>query len=244
MLENKENSQIPSVSLPIRKNGEWSKLSTDEIFNNRKVVLFALPGAFTPTCSTNHLPRYDELTPLFKANGIDEVICLSVNDPFVMEAWQKNLNTKNVYLLPDGNGELSKELGMLVEKNDLGFGNRSWRYSMYVDNGVIKKMFIEPDLPGDPFKVSDGDTMLNYLFPEAKLPDEVTIITKPGCSFCKNAKELLQDKGYSYEEISLGDGVSYKSLRNLSGKNTAPQIYINGEAIGGLEQLKSFFDNR
>lgn len=146
---------------------EWKDLSTDEIFKGKRVALFALPGAFTPTCSTSHLPRYEELYDEFQALGIDSVICLSVNDAFTMYQWGKHQGAENVFLLPDGNGEFSRKMGMLVDKSNLGFGMRSWRYSMVVDNGDIEQMFVEPDYgdncPTDPFEVSDADTMLKYL---------------------------------------------------------------------------------
>ena len=146
---------------------EWKDLTTDEIFKGKNVVLFSLPGAFTPTCSTSHLPRYEELYEEFKAQGVDAVVCLSVNDAFVMFQWGKSQNAKNVFLLPDGNGEFTRKMGMLVEKSNLGFGPRSWRYSMYVEDGEIKQLFqedgFEDNCPTDPFEVSDADTMLNYL---------------------------------------------------------------------------------
>ncbi|MTI10840.1 peroxiredoxin [Curvivirga aplysinae] len=146
---------------------EWRDLTSSEIFTNKNVVLFALPGAFTPTCSSTHLPRYEALYEELKAQGVDEVICLSVNDAFVMYQWGLKLGRKNVFMLPDGNGEFSRKMGMLVDKSNLGFGMRSWRYSMYVENGEIKQLFSEPEYgdncPIDPFDVSDADTMLNYL---------------------------------------------------------------------------------
>jgi len=146
---------------------EWKDLSTDDVFKGRNVVVFSLPGAFTPTCSTSHLPRFEELYDEFKAQGVDEVVCLSVNDAFVMFQWGKSQNAKNVFLLPDGNGEFTRKMGMLVDKSNLGFGMRSWRYGMYVEDGEIKKMFSEQgfqdNCPTDPFEVSDADTMLNYL---------------------------------------------------------------------------------
>ena len=146
---------------------EWKDLSSDEIFKGKNVVVFSLPGAFTPTCSTSHLPRYEELYADFKAQGVDAVVCVSVNDAFVMFQWGKSQNAKNVFLLPDGNGEFTRKMGMLVDKTNLGFGLRSWRYSMYVEDGEIKKLFAEPgfsdNCPTDPFEVSDADTMLNYL---------------------------------------------------------------------------------
>ena len=145
----------------------WQDRTTQDVFGGKRVVLFALPGAFTPTCSSTHLPRYEELYEGIKAQGVDEIICLSVNDAFVMFQWGKKLGAEKVFLLPDGNGEFTRKMGMLVEKNNLGFGMRSWRYSMVVDNGKIEKMFVEPDYgdncPTDPFEVSDADTMLAYL---------------------------------------------------------------------------------
>jgi peroxiredoxin len=146
---------------------EWKDVTTADIFANKKVVVFSLPGAFTPTCSTSHLPRYEELYEDFKALGVDAVVCISVNDAFVMFQWGKAQNAKNVFLLPDGNGEFTRKMGMLVDKSNLGFGMRSWRYSLYAENGEIVQLFAEPgftDLcPTDPFEVSDADTMLNYL---------------------------------------------------------------------------------
>ncbi|MCH7806497.1 MAG: peroxiredoxin [Proteobacteria bacterium] len=146
---------------------EWKELTTDEIFKGKKVVLFALPGAFTPTCSSTHLPGYEDNGGEFKKLGIDKVICLSVNDAFVMHQWGQHQGAKNVFLLPDGSGEFSRKMGMLVKKDNVGFGDRSWRYSMLVDDGEIKKMFIEPGFEdncgSDPFEVSDAATMLDYL---------------------------------------------------------------------------------
>lgn len=150
---------------------EWKDLSTDEIFKGKKVVVFSLPGAFTPTCSTSHLPRYEELYEEFKALGVDQIICVSVNDAFVMFQWGKSQGAENVFLLPDGSGEFTRKMGMLVNKDNLGFGMRSWRYSMLVDDGDIKQMFVEPgfadNCPTDPFEVSDADTMLDYLKSQA-----------------------------------------------------------------------------
>lgn len=145
----------------------WEDRTTKDIFGGKRVVVFSLPGAFTPTCSTSHLPRYEELHDEFKALGIDQIICISVNDAFVMFQWGKQQNASKVFLLPDGNGEFTRKMGMLVDKSNLGFGMRSWRYSMVVDDGKIEKIFIEPgyldNCPTDPFEVSDADTMLAYL---------------------------------------------------------------------------------
>ncbi|MGJ8686168.1 MAG: peroxiredoxin [Spongiibacteraceae bacterium] len=145
----------------------WQDVSSDDIFKNKSVVLFSLPGAFTPTCSSTHLPgfeaKYDEL----KSLGVDEVYCLSVNDAFSMFQWSKNLDANNVKMLPDGNGDFTRLMGMLVKKENLGFGMRSWRYSMHAVNGEIKQVFAEAGImdncPDDPFECSDVDTMLDYL---------------------------------------------------------------------------------
>jgi peroxiredoxin len=145
----------------------WQDRTTQELFAGKRVVVFSLPGAFTPTCSTSHLPRYEELYKEFKALGIDSVICISVNDAFVMYQWGKQQGAENVFLLPDGNGEFTRKMGMLVDKSNLGFGMRSWRYSMVVNDGKIEKLFIEPgfndNYDSDPFEVSDANTMLAYL---------------------------------------------------------------------------------
>ncbi len=168
--------QVPQVTFKTRVRDEsvpgpnpyrWQDLTTDDIFRGKKVVVFSLPGAFTPTCSSNHLPRYEELYDEFRSLGVDQIVCVSVNDAFVMFQWGKQIGAKNVFLLPDGNGEFTRKMGMLVDKSNLGFGLRSWRYSMLVDDGRIEKIFVEPDFgdncPIDPFEVSDADTMLAYL---------------------------------------------------------------------------------
>lgn len=172
----KEGSSVPSVVFKTRVRDEsvggenpyrWQDVSSDEIFKGKKVVVFGLPGAFTPTCSTTHAPGYEKEYDAFKAAGIDEVYCLSVNDAFVMKQWADKLGITKVKMLPDGNAEFTKGMGMLVSKENLGFGDRSWRYSMLVEDGIVKKMFVEPGLsdnhPEDPFEVSDADTMLAYV---------------------------------------------------------------------------------
>ncbi|HIK14334.1 MAG TPA: peroxiredoxin [Leptolyngbyaceae cyanobacterium M33_DOE_097] len=169
-------TRVPEVTFKTRVRDEsvpgpnpyrWQDLTSQEIFGGKRVVVFSLPGAFTPTCSSNHLPRYEELYEEFKALGVDQIICVSVNDAFVMFQWGKQIGAKNVFLLPDGNGEFTRKMGMLVDKSNLGFGMRSWRYSMFVNDGNIEKVFVEADYgdncPVDPFEVSDADTMLAYL---------------------------------------------------------------------------------
>ena len=145
----------------------WQELPTGEVFDGKRVLVFSLPGAFTPTCSSTHLPGYEQRYDDFKAMGIDEIYCISVNDAFSMFQWGKQLGVKQVKLLPDGNGEFTAGMGMLVKKENLGFGLRSWRYSMLVEDGVVTKLFSEPGKQDnceiDPFEVSDAETMYNYL---------------------------------------------------------------------------------
>lgn len=159
--------RVRDESVPGPNPFRWQDRTTAELFAGKKVVLFSLPGAFTPTCSSNHLPRYEALFEDFKTNGVDSIICLSVNDAFVMYQWGLKVGAKNVFLLPDGNGEFSRKMGMLVDKSNIGFGMRSWRYSMLVNDCKIEKMFVEAGLSDnfgeDPFEVSDADTMLAYL---------------------------------------------------------------------------------
>ncbi|MCK4587024.1 MAG: glutathione peroxidase [Gammaproteobacteria bacterium] len=240
MLKNREGNTVPRVTFRTRRNHEWVDVTTDDVFKGKTVVVFSLPGAFTPTCSSTHVPRYNQLTPTFKKHGVDEVICISVNDAFVMNEWQKEQNAHNVTFLPDGNGDFSRGMGMLVPKNDLGFGDRSWRYSMLVKDGMVEKMFIEPDLPGDPFEVSDADTMLNHIAPEAATPLDVTIFTREGCEFCVRARGLLNDVGIQYEELVLNRDFTEATIRAVSGKSTVPQIFINGNYIGGSEELDQY----
>ena len=235
-LKNSEGQRVPEVTFRTRTNGQWKDVKTSDVFAGKKVVVFALPGAFTPTCSSAHVPRYNELLPAFKARGVDSVVCLSVNDAFVMTEWAKHQHAENIVFLPDGNGEFSEKMGLLVDKSGIGFGKRSWRYSMLVEDGVIKKMFLEPDKEGDPFEVSDADTMLKYLDPNAKAPHDVLMFTKPGCSFCTKAKKLLADKGWAYEEVAS----SPRRLRAVSAKASTPQVFVDGEYVGGSEELESF----
>lgn len=241
-LPNKEGQRVPNVTFPTRQNGQWVNVTTDDLFKGKTVVVFSLPGAFTPTCSSTHLPRYNELAPVFFANGVDSIVCMSVNDTFVMNEWAKDQESNNVILVPDGNGEFSEGMGMLVDKANLGFGKRSWRYSMLVKDGVVEKMFIEPEVEGDPFEVSDADTMLNYINPKAAKPPVATIFTKVGCPFCAKAKAMLEDKGIKYEEIVISNsGVTSRTIRAVTGRDTVPQVFIEGKHIGGSDDLAAYF---
>lgn len=146
---------------------EWSTLSTVTMFKGKRVAFFAVPGAFTPTCSSTHLPGYEYKYKEFMDLGISEVYCLSVNDSFTMNAWFQSLGIENVKPIPDGNGEFTRKMGFLIEKSNLCMNQRSWRYSMIVSDGVVEMMWVEPgindNVEHDPFVVSDATTMLNYL---------------------------------------------------------------------------------
>jgi glutaredoxin-like protein len=240
MFEDRTGQQVPQVTFHTRRNHEWIDVPSDAIFKGKTVVVFALPGAFTPTCSSTHVPRYNQLAPVFRRHGVDTVVCISVNDPFVMNEWRSEQKAHNLTFLPDGNGDFSRGMGMLVAKNDLGFGNRSWRYSMLVKDGVIEKMFIEPDVPGDPFEVSDADTMLSYIAPNAARPLDVTVFSREGCPYCTRAKGLLRDAGIQFEELILNRDFSESTIRAVSGMSTVPQVFVNGDYIGGSEDLETW----
>lgn len=238
MFPNREGQRVPEVRFRVRVGGTWKDVTTADLFADKTVVLFSLPGAFTPTCSSSHVPRYNELADAFAAAGVDELLCLSVNDSFVMNAWKEDQKADRVTFVPDGNGEFTKAMGMLVPKDELGFGARSWRYSMLVRDGVIEKMFVEPEEPGDPFRVSDADTMLNHLHGAA--PDDILLFTKPGCVHCERAKAALAEAKLPYAELPTSPRV----LRALPGKRTTPQVFVNGRHLGGADELQAWLATR
>jgi len=171
--------KLPSVTFKIREGdiaedggctfeeGRWVEKSTDDFFKNKKVVVFSLPGAFTPTCTSKQLPGFENNFEEFKKHFIDEIYCISVNDTFVMNAWANNENLKNVKVIADGNGDFTRQMGMLVKKDNLGFGYRSWRYAMIVNDGIVEKIFEEPgksDNHGtDPYVESTPENVLLWL---------------------------------------------------------------------------------
>lgn len=171
-----EGTRLPDITFKIRVRDEsiegpnpfrWQDMTTADYFDNKRVILFSLPGAFTPTCSTYQLPGFEKEFEQFNIDhGIDEIYCMSVNDAFVMNAWAKSQDIKNVKVIPDGNGEFTYSLGMLVGKQNLGFGWRSWRYAAVVHNGVIEKWFEEPgksdNCETDPYGESSPENILNY----------------------------------------------------------------------------------
>ena len=242
MFKSREGKRVPAVVFKTRKGHAWLERTSGEIFDNRTVIVFSLPGAFTPTCSSSHVPRFNQLAPAFKRHGVDEIICLSVNDAFVMSEWQQEQNAWNISFLPDGNGEFTDGMGLLVGKEDLGFGKRSWRYSMLVRDGVIDKMFIEDEVPGDPYSVSDADTMLGYIAPGETAPLDATVFSRKGCPYCAKAKDLLRAAGIEFEELVLNKDYTDRTLRAVTGRTTFPQVFIGGKHIGGSDELEAWLD--
>ncbi|PZM14010.1 peroxiredoxin [Rhizobium tubonense] len=168
--------KVPNVTFRTRVRDEsiggpnpfrWQDVETADYFGGKRVILFSLPGAFTPTCSTFQLPDFEKLHGEFKSEGIDEIYCISVNDAFVMNAWGKSQNLVNIKLIPDGSGEFTRKMGMLVSKDNLGFGMRSWRYAAIVHNGVVEQWFEEEghsdNADSDPYGVSSPQNILENL---------------------------------------------------------------------------------
>lgn len=235
--ESLEGQPVPQVTFKARIDNDWRDLCTDALFKDKTVVVFSLPGAYTPTCSSTHLPRFNELAPVFRDNGVDDILCFSVNDAFVMNEWKQGQEADGINFVPDGNGDFARGMGMLVDKRELGFGMRSWRYSMLVRDGIIEKVFIEEEGEGDPFKVSDADTMLRYINPEARAPEPIVIFSRPGCPFCARAKAALSERQLRYTEISQDQKINTSVLRAVTGHMTWPQVFIGGRLIGGADEL-------
>ena len=147
--------------------GEWKNMTTDDYFKDKRVLIFSLPGAFTPTCSTMQLPGFEEHYDELKATGIDEIYCVSVNDSFVMNAWTREQKIDNIKVIPDGSGEVTRGMGMLVDKDNLSFGKRSWRYAAVIRNGRVVQMFeeagIRDEMDSDPYEVSTPENVLELL---------------------------------------------------------------------------------
>lgn len=240
MFENREGKRVPKVIFRTREDADWVDLTSDDVFAGKTVAVFSLPGAFTPTCSSSHVPRFNKLAPYFKAHGVDDIVCVSVNDAFVMNEWKETQNADQITFLPDGNGEFTEAMGLLVGKEDLGFGKRSWRYSMLVRDGVIEKMFIEPQEPGDPYEVSDADTLLKYVAPDDVAPLDVTVFTRKGCPHCSRAKGLLRDAGIDFEELRLNREYTDQTLRAVASTTSVPQVFIDGEHVGGADELEKW----
>eukprot|EP01057_Protomagalhaensia_wolfi_P004050 Protomagalhaensia_wolfi_Nauph_80__4049@NODE_410_length_2577_cov_3549_030339_g307_i0_p2_GENE_NODE_410_length_2577_cov_3549_030339_g307_i0NODE_410_length_2577_cov_3549_030339_g307_i0_p2_ORF_typecomplete_len246_score64_24Redoxin/PF08534_10/5_5e26Redoxin/PF08534_10/5_9e03Glutaredoxin/PF00462_24/9_9e02Glutaredoxin/PF00462_24/2_3e11GST_N_3/PF13417_6/6_8e05Thioredoxin_4/PF13462_6/2_7Thioredoxin_4/PF13462_6/21DUF836/PF05768_14/0_1GST_N_2/PF13409_6/0_25_NODE_410_length_2577_cov_3549_030339_g307_i02901027 len=237
---NMEGKQIPDTVFKIFNGTGFEDLKIRDACKGKTVIIFSLPGAFTPTCSTSHLPRYEELAGTFTKLGVDDIYCLSVNDSFVMNSWAAHHETKHVKMLPDGNGEFSEGMNLLVDKSAIGFGKRAWRYSMLVKDTVVDKLFIEAEEGADPYKVSDADTMLKYVNPKAQAPPRIAMLSKVGCPFCATAKHMLKEKNLDFVEIPLSDAIRSVAVGAITGKSTVPQVYVDGKLIGGSDELEKF----
>lgn len=158
---------LPEVTMPFRAEGDWKYLNTKEQFAGKRVIIFALPGAFTPTCSSFQLPGFETMYSQFQEKGIEDIYCLSVNDTFVMNSWFEAQGIENVKPLPDGNGEFTEYVGASVAKANLGFGIRSWRYAMVVNDNVVEAVFAEEgfgdNIESDPYEVSTPENVLENL---------------------------------------------------------------------------------
>jgi glutaredoxin/glutathione-dependent peroxiredoxin len=156
----KEGDRIPSATLYVMKGGRPAPVSTDELFSGKKVIVFAVPGAFTPTCSEAHLPGFVENADKLKAKGVDQIVCISVNDAFVMDAWGKDRGASELVMVGDGNADFTRAVGLEMDGSGFGLGTRSKRYAMLVEDGVVKKLSVEE--PGK-FDVSRAESILEAL---------------------------------------------------------------------------------
>jgi peroxiredoxin/glutaredoxin len=241
MPASREGAAVPDTEFKVLRNGQVTSVKSKDLFGGKTVVVFSLPGAYTPTCSTGHVPRFEELAAEIRKHGVDDIVCMSVNDPFVMDAWQREQKADALTFIPDADGSFTNAMGMLVDKSAAGLGKRSWRYSMLVKNGRIEKMFVEPDKAGDPFEVSDADTMLTHLDP-ARRHGAVTMFAREGCPFCAVAKKLLDERKIPYEVLYLSDKITMESVRAATGAAKVPQVFIGGKLVGGSDALRAHLD--
>jgi peroxiredoxin/glutaredoxin len=234
-----EGTRVPAATLrhsaPPRET-----VTTTDLLRGRTVALFGLPGAFTPTCTNAHVPRYEELAHALAREGVDEIVCVAVNDAFVLEAWRRSLACERVRFVADGNGELHRALRLLRDAQAEGLGQRARRYSMLVRDGMIEKAWVEPDEPGDPFVVADADTMLAYLAPGAPPPLDVVVFSRPECAWSARAKRRLDAAGIEYATIDA----SPRALRAVSREASTPQVFVDGARIGGCQDLEAWLDAR
>eukprot|EP01054_Gregarina_sp_Poly1_P002702 Gregarina_sp_Poly_1__2701@NODE_1743_length_3425_cov_455_697439_g666_i2_p1_GENE_NODE_1743_length_3425_cov_455_697439_g666_i2NODE_1743_length_3425_cov_455_697439_g666_i2_p1_ORF_typecomplete_len246_score28_88Redoxin/PF08534_10/3e26Glutaredoxin/PF00462_24/1_1e04Glutaredoxin/PF00462_24/2_4e07_NODE_1743_length_3425_cov_455_697439_g666_i2206943 len=238
-----EGKTIPDVNFKVFQGGKWRDWRIRDMCANKTTVFFGLPGAFTPTCSTSHLPRYEELFELFQRIGVDDVYCVSVNDTFVMNSWAEINALRHVKMLPDGNGTFTEQMGLLVDKSKIGFGKRSWRYSMLVKDNQIQKMFVEPQEGSDPYGISDADTMMKYIDPGAVAPPRIVILSKKGCTRCLKIRLLLESKDLKFVELPLEDSVRVYTVSAISGKQSVPQVWVNGKHLGGAEAVERWISS-
>jgi len=231
---------VPRAQLAELRQGRVHHVASDEIFAGRRVLVFALPGAFTPTCSSAHVPGYVARLNDFRDAGIDEVICLSVNDPYVMDAWQRAERAEGIRFLADPAAEFAQAIGLTTSNNEKGLGVRSRRYSMLVDKGTIATLFVEEDRPDDPLEVSDAETMWRYWRPNEKGRGSAFLFGRHGCPHCARAEDLLKRHGITHDSIYLGEDLTMLGVRAATGATTLPQVFIEGKLVGGAEQLAKY----
>ncbi|MBW4462048.1 MAG: redoxin family protein [Nodosilinea sp. WJT8-NPBG4] len=176
MFFNYEGQHVPQVTFRMFAEVGGYELSAADLFDHKTVVAFAVPGAFACPHSPVQLLAYNEYAEVFRANGVDEILCISVNDPFSLAAWAQAEGADQVRFIPDVNGDFTRQMGMMVNLFDKGMGYRSWRYSMLVKDGVIEKMFVERDGFEAMPMVSNAETMLNYINPQAKQPEQTAVL--------------------------------------------------------------------
>lgn len=241
--EQLQGRRVPDATFHVLDKGELRELPSRALFAGQTVALFGLPGAFTPTCSNRHVPRFAELAQALHGAGVDEIVCVSVNDPWVMDAWSREQRTDRIRFIADADGAFTRGLGMLVHQDVLG--PRSRRYSMLVRNGVIEKAFPEADEPRDPYRVSDADTLLRHLDPRAPALQPAAVLARRGCPFCERALDLLREHDLPFEVLWLGEhGASMQAVLAVSGESTVPQVFIGGQRIGGADALQRHLAER
>ena len=204
-----------------------------------RVALIGLPGAFTPTCTGLHVPRFEELADELAEAGVQRILCVAVNDAFVMDAWRHALRTTRIEYAGDGNGDLHRALGLLHDLRDDGMGERARRYTMLIRDGTIEKAWVEPESDGDPFAVTTADVMLRHLRPEAE-PLDVMVFTRPDCSWSRRALQALDAAHIAYRTAEIGP----RGLRGVAGTQTTPQVFVDGRHIGGCEDLEAWLHTR
>jgi glutaredoxin-like protein len=237
-----EGRTIPEVELRELADGQVRAVRARELLGRGTTVLFALPGAFTPTCSNSHVPRFQQLADELHAHGVDRIVCVSVNDPYVMAAWARAEHADKIRFVADADGAFTRELGMLVDRSGAGLGQRSRRYSALVRDGAIVKAFVEPETGDDPYTVSDADTMLRFLDPEARATRAVAMLGREGCPHCARARRMLREHGFAFEEIDLDERVTLQTVRAITGRATVPQVFIDGRRIGGADDLAAWLE--
>jgi peroxiredoxin/glutaredoxin len=230
--------RVPFTRFRMRRAAQTVDATTDDLFGAATVVAFGLPGAFTPTCSSSHVPRFVELAPLLREHGVERVLCLSVNDAFVMEAWQRDQGAECITFVPDGNGDFHRALGLLADHRDDGMGLRARRYAMLVRDGTIDFALVEPDESGDPYGISSADSVLERLAPDHAPVQDIVVFTRPLCSHSERAKRLLDERGVRYDAVDLKP----RGVIAVSGETSTPQVFVNGRLIGGCDALERWLD--